>query len=104
MKYIWEAQDIIHGRYVTKKVGPGGLGPDALGYLASVTHKIGYIPTDSGNDWCLISVADGMVCAQTTNTIEFAEKLNGGDYIPIHTDLLVKVIAHLAPCNEGRAR
>jgi hypothetical protein len=100
MKFIWEPEDIKCGRYYYK--GDSGNHSD-IGYLASVTQKIGYVANSpsSGKRLVGISITDGMVGQEYTRE-EFAKMLNDNSYVPLHTSHLVQIIAHCAEQNEGR--
>lgn len=102
MKFIWEAEDIKPGRYYYRN--DKGHGAD-LGYLASVTHKIGFSTEAKGDGdgdrrYVAISMTDGLVCPCQTKQ-EFAEMLNEGKYIPLRTDRLLEIIASLERQNSG---
>ncbi len=101
MKFIWEPDDIKAGRYYYRN--DKGHGAD-IGYLASVTHKIGWTFTNELDDPAknvAISITDGMVTPPKTRE-EFAVMLNEGGYVPLHTDRLIEIIAYQARQNEGR--
>ena len=102
MKFLWEAEDIKPGRYYYRN--DKGRGAD-LGYLSSVTHKIGYSTGAKAKDdgmtrYVAISITDGCVC-QTLTKQEFADMLNRGGYVPLRTERLLEIIAHCKNQNEG---
>jgi hypothetical protein len=103
MKYIWEAGDIRPGRYYYRH--DKGCGAD-MGYLASVTHKIGFRADatahddETGRRYIAISITDGCVCQPHTKQ-EFADMLNDGQYVPLRTERLLEIILHCKNQNEG---
>lgn len=98
MKFIWEEDDITPGRYYYRNDGPRA----DLGYLASVTHKIGFLAGESSSAcYVSVSVCDGMVTKPKTKA-ELAASLNEGAYVPLSSDRLVQIIGHLRAQNEGR--
>jgi hypothetical protein len=101
MKFIWEAEDIKPGRYYYRN--DKGHGAD-MGYLASVTHKIGWradASIESEDHYVSIAITDGMVTKLKTKQ-EFADMLNEGEYVPLNTERLLEIITCCAKQNEGR--
>lgn len=102
MKFIWEEDDIKPSRYYYRNDKGHGAN---LGYLASVTHKIGFSTEakaegDADRRYVSISMTDGCVCQPHTKR-EFADMLNKGGYIPLRTDRLLEIIASLERQNSG---
>lgn len=97
MKAVWEEGDIVVGRYFYRGDSPNA----EIGYLASVTHKIGFMAGGPSKHYVSISVTDGMV-TDPVSAAEFATRLNDGGYVPVSSDRLVQIIAHLRSQNEGR--
>lgn len=102
MKYTWEEEDIKPGRYFYRNdKGHGG----DLGYLASVTHKIGFSTEAKGDGpgdrrYVAIAMTDGCV-GECCTKAEFADMLNKGGYVPLRTDRLVEIIESLERQNSG---
>lgn len=102
MKFIWDADDIKPGRFYYRNDSARV----DMGYLASVTHKIGYRADatshddDSGRRYVAISMTDGCVCMPHTKQ-EFADILNEGKYVPLRNERLIEIIAYQRNQNEG---
>ena len=89
MKYTWEAKDITAGRFVCKSKAAGG---DVLnGWSAKWTDKIGFVPENGANQYCLISMTDGLVCGKYTKA-ELAKWLNENEMMPMPHEWLIKTI------------
>jgi len=90
MKYTWEEEDIIAGRYVCKPLREDEKRFEPTGWTAKWTYKIGFIPTHGVT---LICMADGLVHKPTT-ALELATQLNRDGMIPMPHAWLLKHIEY----------
>ena len=92
MKYEWEKEDIICGRYVCKPFDAHN--HKVLHWDAKWSYKIGYY--GCGNTkCCLVSLIDGSVTLINSSKEEIAVYLNDNDIIPMSHNRLVETINFL---------
>lgn len=102
MKYQWEEEDIICGRFVCKHPSyqkQENFSP--TGNAMKWTYKIGFAHFEDGPYKVLIAMTDGKVSKLGKTDQEAVDKLNKDEMIPMPHKWLVAVINELRDTYEG---
>ena len=86
MKYTWEEKDIICGRVVCKDPSyQGDTTFEPTGNALKWTMKIGYVflGGEKGQNFCLISMTDGLTSNYVKTEAEMADYLNKAQLMPM---------------------
>lgn len=93
MKSIWTEEDAECGRII-HKLNRNMKRPLHQHDIADRLYIISYWRADGGNNYCIVSMADGMQMLRSQTREELALKLTEGDYHPTSGADKTEIIKH----------
>ena len=96
MKYTWEEKDIICGRIVCKDPSYQGNSTfDPNGSALKWTMKLGYGFYPDGQNFCMLSLTDGLIYKLGRTAKEVADYLNKCELIPMPHEWFMQAMNEL---------
>lgn len=95
VKFIWRPEDVKAGMIVCRAHrGKGRWKPEP--WAAKWTYKVAFDQRDD-NQYCLVAMTDGMVCATGRTKELMAACFNDDDMIPMPYNWWLRMVKYLQP-------